>query len=139
MKIAALEKYRRGAHARLFADLPPETVRIAHRWLDRFCQRRRARGLTIEPWLFGIYCGQARRLALNPPSSDWGNSMLAKRGGYAVQRRYILDGRTGSRHPANNAARVSAQKRRRRKEENERGRLGYVPPASYGFTNLEGI
>jgi hypothetical protein len=65
--------------------------------------------------------------------------MLAKRGGYAVQRRYILEGRTGLRHPAQKAARVSAQRRNRRKREEERKRLGYPPPASHGFTDLEGI
>lgn len=139
MKIAALEKYRRDGHTGLFAYLPLETRRCAERWLHYFCQRRRARGLAMESWLIGIYCGQAKRLALNPPSPAWGKSMLAKRGGYAVQRRYILEGRTGPRHPAQKAARVSAQRRNERKREDERERLGYPPPARHGFTNLEGI
>jgi hypothetical protein len=139
MRIAALKKYRRLAPAGHFLDLAPEARARAYRWLDLFCTRRRAQGLTVEPWLFAIYCGQARRLALNPPTSAWGRSMLAKRGGYAVQRQYVIEGRTGARHPVQKAARVSAQKRELRKAEEERERLGYPKPASHGFTDLEGI
>jgi len=138
MRIAALKNYRRRP-AGHFQDLTPTLRANAYRWLDRFCTRRRTRGLSVEPWLFAIYCGQARRLALNPPNSAWGKSMLAKRGGYAVQRRYVLEGRTGPLHPAHKAARVSAQKRKQRKAEEGRERLGYPPPASHGFANLEGI
>jgi hypothetical protein len=65
--------------------------------------------------------------------------MLAKRGGYAVQRRYVLEGRTGPLHPVAKAARVSAQNRKLRKAEAERERLDYLPPTSHGFTNLDGI
>jgi hypothetical protein len=139
MRIAALKNYRRRHPAGYFQDLSPTLRASAYRWLDRFCTRRLTRGLPVEPWLFAIYCGQARRLALNPPNSAWGKSMLAKRGGYAVQRRYVLEGRTGPRHPAHKAARVSAQKRKRRKAEGERERLGSPSPPNRGFTNLDGI
>ena len=87
----------------------------------------------------GILVGVARRLALNPPTAAWGRSMHAKRGGYAVQRKYVLEGRTGPRHPARKAARVSAQRRNRRKAQKERERLGYPPPDTHGFTNMDGI
>ena len=36
-----------------------------------------ARPLTaLSAWLFAIYVGQAKRLALNPPDSAWGRQML---------------------------------------------------------------
>jgi hypothetical protein len=41
----------------------------------------------MPDWRMGILVGQARRLALNPPDSAWGRSMLAARGGPALQRR----------------------------------------------------
>jgi hypothetical protein len=50
---------------------------------------------------------------------QWGRSMLARLGGLAVQKRYLLEGRTGEKHPARKAARVSAQHRRVRKEQRE--------------------
>ena len=52
----------------------------------------------------------AKRLALNPPTSAWGRSMLAKRGGLAVQRKYLLEGR----HPTEKATQVRLAKQRRR-------------------------
>lgn len=141
MKIAALEKYRKFPSRRVsqFQDIPREVRMRASRWLAHFCKRRLARGLALEPWLYAIYCGQAKRLALNPPSSAWGRSMLAKRGGYAVQRRYILQGRTGPHHPAHKAAKISAQRRARRSVEPECQQMGNSASAAQWFTNLEGI
>jgi hypothetical protein len=68
--------------------------------------------MILPPWRFAILCGQARRLALNPPDSAWGHRMLAKRGGLAVQRRYRLEGR----HPTARATlcRVVKQRAKRR-------------------------
>ena len=62
-------------------------------WLEHFVNRCRAQGKPVEPWLYGIYCGQAKRLAINPPSPEWGRSMAAKRGGYARQMQCRLDGK----------------------------------------------
>jgi hypothetical protein len=50
-------------------------------------------GRDLPQGSFAILVGQAKRLALNPPTSDWGRTMLAKRGGYAVQRCYRMEGR----------------------------------------------
>ena len=75
-------------------------------------------------WRFAILVGQAKRLALNPPTSDWGRSMLAKRGGYAVQRKYLAEGRIGKRHPAKYAARVRVLKQQRNKRAKTEARLG---------------
>jgi hypothetical protein len=68
-------------------------------------------GRDLPPWRFAILVGQAKRLALNPPTSAWGRSMLAKRGGLAVQRKYLIDGR----HPTKRATQVRLAKQRRRK------------------------
>jgi hypothetical protein len=137
MRIEGLKKYRRRPS---IEDLPEPLRSDARQWYQRMLRKRQLLGKpTHDPWLRAILMGQARRLALNPPTSAWGRSMLAKRGGYAVQRRYVIEGRTGARHPVQKAARVSARKRELRKAEEERERLGYPPPASHGFTDLEGI
>lgn len=70
-----------------YTKLPPP---MAYRWMHRFCERWRG---DLPGWRLAILVGQARRLALNPPSSAWGRSMLAKRGGLAVQRKYRREGR----------------------------------------------
>jgi hypothetical protein len=93
MRIPGLKKYQAAGRGKFFEDLTPEQRARAHQWLRRFIERRRAQGLSLEPWLRAIYYGQAKRLALNPPSSGWGRSMRAKKGGYAVQRKYHLEGR----------------------------------------------
>ena len=49
--------------------------------------------------------------------------MHAKKGGYAVQRRYRQEGRIGPDHPAHKAAHISAERRKKRKQE----RLGLLP------------
>ena len=56
---------------------------------------RRQRQLKQTPqWTFAILVGQAKRLAKKSKEerSAWGRSMLAKRGGYAVQRQYRAKG-----------------------------------------------
>jgi hypothetical protein len=137
MRIEELCKFRGRNSSDYFADLPWDVRQRAHRWLDRFCKRRRARGLPIEPWLIGIYCGQAKRLALNPPTSAWGKSKLAKRGGLAVQRKYRLEGR----HPTEYATRVRLQKLAAKKradaETKERASLGLPPPARVNWLLLD--
>jgi len=46
--------------------------------------------------------------------SQWGRSMLAKRGGHAVQERYRREGRIGDQHPAHKAAKKSVERRKRK-------------------------
>jgi len=58
-----------------------------------------------------ILVGQAKRLALNPPTSAWGRTMLGKRGGLAVQKKYSLDGK----HPTERATQVRLSKQQRKK------------------------
>jgi hypothetical protein len=72
----------------MFEGLSPQQEQEAHRLLSKFLSRRSF----CSPWLYPILVGNARRLALNPPSSAWGRSMAAKKSGHAVQRRYILMG-----------------------------------------------
>lgn len=112
MRIPKLANYRHRNPYGYFQDLPWEVRQRAYGWLDRFINRREATHGGVPAWLFAIYVGQARRLALNPPTPAWGRSMRAKKGGYAVQRRYRLEGR----HPTARATlcRVVKQRAKRR-------------------------
>ncbi|MGA7624442.1 MAG: hypothetical protein WCA91_12760 [Candidatus Acidiferrales bacterium] len=89
------------------------------------------------PWLRAILMGQAKRLSMNPPTSEWGRSMLAKRGGYAVQQKYRDAGRVGPKHPAHRAAAISASRRKwRSREESEtrqRQQLGLPPKRRWKY------
>ena len=97
MKIKALEKYqKRHDPGCYFEELPPDVRARARWWLTRLEERRRQRGRPRSPWLFALYVGQAKRLALHPPSSAWGRSMRAKKGGLAVQQKYRWEGRNRS-------------------------------------------
>jgi hypothetical protein len=137
MRITQLDEYRHRDRAGRFQDLPPSTRAAAHRWLDRFCTRRRTRGLAIEPWLFAIYCGQARRLALNPPTSTWGRSMLAKRGGLALQRKLRMEGKHPTAHATRCRLRKLDAKKRAEAEAEERASLGLQPPARANWLPLD--
>jgi len=108
MRISQLDRYRHRNLRGYFQDLPWDARQRAYEWLDRFVKRREATHGNVPAWLFAIYVGQAKRLALNPPTSSWGRSMLAKRGGLAVQRRYRLEGR----HPTARATLWRAVKQR---------------------------
>ena len=117
------------SRAGMFAGLSPQQEQEASRLLAKFLRRHS----DCPQWLYPILVGNARRLALNPPTSAWGRSMRAKKGGIATQRRYIMEGRTGPRHPAQYAATVSASNRKWRKQQREdaeqRKRLGLPPLA----------
>jgi hypothetical protein len=89
MKILALDKFRGRNPKGYFQDLPRDVQYIAYWWLQKFVARWER---DLPPWRFAILVGQAKRLALNPPTSAWGRSMLAKRGGLAVQRIHRLQG-----------------------------------------------
>lgn len=124
MRIEGLRKYRN----RPSIDDLPEPLRSAARdWYARLVHNRMALGKPTPQTTLALLAGQAKRLALNPPTSAWGRSVRAKRGGYAVQRRYRAEGRVGRLHPAHLAAAVSASRRKWRKksqrDEQERQRL----------------
>jgi hypothetical protein len=106
MRILSLEKYRGPKKKGYFHGLPREVQYVAYQWLQRFVARWQH---NLPPWRLAILVGQAKRLALNSPTSEWGRSMLAKRGGLAVQRKYRLEGR----HPTERATEVSLAKKRR--------------------------
>ena len=133
MRIEELKKYRGRNPRGYFQDLPGDVRRRASEWLHRLMQKGRAERGTVPPWLFGIYVGQARRLALNPPTPAWGRSMLAKRGGLAVQRRYRAEGRVGMKHPARLVAKCRAKRQAAIKEARKPG------AARHSFGNLTGI
>lgn len=108
MRIASLRNWKKRRPERCFMDLPLALRVKAYQWFNKFVQRW---GGDLPYWRRAILMGQARRLALNPPTSAWGRSMLARRGGYAVQRKYRQEGKTGKLHPVLKAAAVSASRR----------------------------
>jgi len=78
----------------------------ARQWLSYLLWRRRKQGKHTRLWTFALLVGQAKRLTLNPPTSEWGRSMRAKKGGYAVQRKYQIEGK----HPTAAATRARLMK-----------------------------
>lgn len=128
MRIEGLRRYRGRNPRGYFQDLPWDVRNRARIWLRRFCERW---GRDLPRWRFAILVGQAKWLALNPPTSAWGRSMLAKRGGYATQRTYRREGRVCPRHPAHRAATISASRRKWRAQQQveaqERRRQGLSP------------
>jgi hypothetical protein len=76
------KRHHRKYERHLFDDLPMKLRWEAERQLARLCDRWRG---NLPGWRMAILIGRARWLAQNPPTSEWGRSMLAKRGGYAVQ------------------------------------------------------
>ena len=113
MRIEGLKKYRGRNPRGYFEELSWEEKRRAQMWLHRLCQRWRG---DLPQWRRAILIGQAKRLALNPPTSAWGRSMRAKKGGYAVQRKYRMEGRVGEKHPARIAAKIRAKQQAAIKE-----------------------
>jgi hypothetical protein len=121
MRISQLDSYHNSKQPSDFSDLPLDLRTAANRWLDRF---RKRWGSDLPSWRYAILVGQARRLAKNPPDSSWGRSMLAKRGGLALQRKLRLEGK----HPTAHATRCRVLKQNARKraidEAEVRKRLG---------------
>jgi hypothetical protein len=118
MRIPSLRKHNRKNPNGYFNDLPPQARLRAWQLLAKFEARWRG---NLPRWRKAILIGQAKRLALNPPTSEWGRSMLSKRGGYAVQRKYLSEGRTGKLHPANHATRVRVLRQQRKKRDSHSG------------------
>ena len=108
-RIPGLKQYQHRHKLGRFEDLPPEARLRAHWLLGKFCARWRG---NLPRWRYAILVGQARRLALNPPDSAWGRSMAAKKGGYAVQRKYRMEGRQPTEYA--NLVRVLKQKAKKR-------------------------
>jgi hypothetical protein len=132
-KIQALQPYRRRRDG-LFEDLTWEQQRVASQWLTKWLRKW---GRNVPNWRRAILCGNARRLAKNPPTRKWGLSMQAKQGGYAVQRKYRMEGR----HPT--AAATEARKwkqvaaKRAKDEEERRARLGWPKPKRHRLLPLD--
>lgn len=115
MRISGLAKYQqRHPKGVYFAELPRDQRALAFQHLKRFLLKWRALGGGLPRGRLGILVGQAMRLARMSDAdlSAWGKRMLAKRGGYAVQRRYRAEGR----HPTEKATRVRQARRQRQKD-----------------------
>lgn len=134
MGIPELRRFRGHNRGGRFSDLPPVLRRTAEKWLFKLCQRWLHRN-DLPGWRFAILCGQAKRLARTSfeERSKWGRSMHAKRGGYAVQRRY----RDESRNPTARATHMSKcirlSRKKRQEEAAERRRSGIPDPPRRGF------
>lgn len=128
--ILGLKKYQGRNPEGYFQDLDWPVRQRAYSWLGRFCKRW---GRNLPCWRFAILVGQSKRLALNPPTSEWGRSMLGKRGGKAVQRRYLFE----ARHPTENATQVRLAKQKSKRETERRYRLGLPPPSRQRFLPLD--
>jgi hypothetical protein len=136
MRISKLNNYRRRNPRGYFHDLPWDARQRAFRWLDRFITRREATHGSVPGWLFAIYVGQAKRLALNPPTSFWGRSMLARRGGLAVQRRYRLEGRDATARATRCRVLKQNAKKRANEEVKLRDGMGLPAPARVKYLPL---
>jgi hypothetical protein len=134
MKIEGLRKFDHRNPNGYFNDLPPQARMAAWRWLAKFRQRW---GRNMTPWRFAILVGQAKRLALKPPTSEWGRSMLAKRGGHAVQRKYKAEGRHPTKIATRNRLLIQASLKRREAELNRRRELGLPPPARVKYLPID--
>jgi hypothetical protein len=128
--IPDLKKYQGRNPNGYFQDLDWPIRQRAYARLKFFCERARRRRGWVPQWLFAIYVGQAKRLALNPPTYEWSRWMNAKKGGYAVQRLYRREGR----HPTEIATLVRLGKQKRRKEDAQRQLAGLPPRPRWGFT-----
>jgi hypothetical protein len=111
MRIESLRKYNGRNANGYFNDLPPHSRLAAWRWLAKFEARW---GRNLPRWRRAILIGQAKRLALMSAEerSTWGRSMLGKRGGKAVQRKYAAE----SQNPTAAATRARAYRVQRRKK-----------------------
>ena len=134
MRILQLDRYRDRNPNGYFYDLPLDIRISATQWLDRFCKKWAG---NLPPWRFAILVGQAKRLAVNPPTSSWCRAMLAKRGGLALQRKLRLEGK----HPTAYATRCRVLKQRAKKraaaKAEMRARLGLRSPARVKYLPLD--
>jgi len=127
----------------LFDDLPGEIAWRARGWYSRLLLRRQQEHRRARRWERPILVGQARRLAHYTAEelSAWGRRMWATLGGHSVQKMYRATGRTGPRHPAVRAYKVSAARRKWRKQAEQEARrreeLGLPPKARHKFLPLD--
>src|SRR5262249_1906260 len=120
MVIESLRKYR--GRPTIY-ELPGPLRFKAQQWLSRLIGQAKSRGRPLHGWYVAILCGQAKRLALNPPTSAWGRSMLAKKGGYAAQRRYRMEGRDPAAKARWYLKFARARRKREKEEAEERAKL----------------
>jgi hypothetical protein len=113
LRIKSLKQYQRSSNRARFDDLPLSLRCVAEGWLAKWERRRAAKHGRVPAWLHAIYCGQAKSVALHPRDGAWGRWMRAKRGGYAVQRKYRAEGR----NPTAKATAMATYLRRARKRQ----------------------
>jgi hypothetical protein len=125
--IPGLKKYQRRNSRGYFEDLPWPLQRKAHDRLWHLCQKWKG---NLPQWRLAILVGRAKDLTLHPRGYEWSRWMNAKKGGYAVQRRYRAEGR----HPTEKATHARLADLKIREEADRREQLGLPPQARHGFT-----
>jgi hypothetical protein len=134
VRIEALKQFRN----RCSIDELPGPLRFrAYQWLSRLIAQAKSRGRPLQSWYLAILRGQAKRLALNPPTSEWGRSMMAKKGGYAVQRRYKVEGRNPTVRATHMSKMIRKARKLRHGQAEERTQFGLPDPSRHGFTNMD--
>ena len=128
--IPGLKRYQGRNPDGYFEDLPPELKREANHRLWHLCQKWNG---NLPPWRFAILVGQAKQLTLHPRGYEWSRWMNAKKGGYAVQRKY----RAEDRHPTQKATQVRLAKQKQKREAERRRQLGLPPPTRHRFLPLD--
>lgn len=66
-----------------FASLTWEQQRVAEQWLWKFCKRWEG---NLPNWRRAILIGVAKRLAVNPPASNFAQSLFAHHGARSLAR-----------------------------------------------------
>jgi hypothetical protein len=131
MKIPGFIRQQRRWGNNLFDDLPFEAEQEAQKRLRRYCENHR--GNPKWRWLYPILIGLARRWAMTTVEErrKVARTLRATMAGYATQRKYRKQGRTGEKHPSQKAARISVAHRKRarelKQEEEQRERQGLGP------------
>lgn len=136
MRIEGFVRQPRRYRKYLFDDLPFEKQREAQGRLARYCENHRG---DSRRGLLAILIGNARRWTMTTPEErrKLGLTLRATMAGYATQRKYRAQGRTGEKHPSQKAARISVECRNRARElkqeaeQGERQGLGPKPRSKY--------
>jgi hypothetical protein len=115
MRVEALKKYQGQGG---ISELTQPSRHVAERWFGELLARAKARGRRLERWYIAILCGIAKRLAVNPPTREWGVSMNRKKAAYGRHREAQRQGICQTTK-ATYCSKLIRASRKRKKEEAE--------------------
>ena len=133
--------FGRQTHGRPFDSLRPALREAAWRWYGHLLERRGGPA-GVPNHVKGALIGCIKSHLLHPRGTAWGRRMLAKLGGYRVQQKYreMKQQNPLWQHPALYAAKVSASRRRWRKQQRadaeRRRKLGLGPKPRVRYLDL---